>query len=221
MATESDRESDRIMVLDVLSAFVRESSGPDEIKANIFRYAPASEGGELIDMESKVSPCKPDITMIIDLFLREPTDFVHASYSLNLKGSYLCGFDRSGRQVAKTLLRRADFFKANLCKACLQWVDLQGVSLAGAYLREADLRWANLDGANLEGADLQNANLGGANLEDADLRGAKLWGANLQGARLQKADLRRVNLQSVKISKAQYDSAITDETTIPPRYIHA
>ena len=67
-------------------------------------------------------------------------------------------------------------------------------NLRSANLYGADLRSADLYGANLYGADLRSANLRGANLYGADLRSADLYGADLRCADLRSADLRSADL---------------------------
>jgi len=161
------------IVLDVLSAFIREkhpkarSAEPPlrgqqlatDVKAALTIISTRKKDGDIIDLSN--------------------TDFRNRSLS-GLK------------------LSEVDLSNANL-----SGFDLIHGSLSGARLRFADLSGdASLHHANLSGANFDNANLSGANLIETNLIDAELCYANLSDADLGKANLNRAKLMSAQFSKA-------------------
>ncbi|MEV4177197.1 pentapeptide repeat-containing protein [Nonomuraea sp. NPDC049709] len=149
----------------------------------------------------------------------------------HLSGANLAHTDLSGSDLHKAYLDSADLghailFMADLSEADLNGADLSGVDLFEADLRKADLSWADLSGvdlfnADLRGADLREANLNGASLRGADLRRAdlrkaSLLGADLKGTNLKGADLTGADLTGADLTGANLNAARTDDDTKLP-----
>ena len=95
----------------------------------------------------------------------------------DLKKVNLWGWDLSGFNLRKALLRYATLNDINFNGANLEWADLAHVegavaNLSGTNLVLANLSYSNLAGANLSGADLVFANLAGTFLDWAKFDGA-------------------------------------------------
>jgi hypothetical protein len=130
----------------------------------------------------------------------------------------LSGFDLRRADLSRANLQGAFLSKANLQEANLQEANLTSAVLEGAVLTKAQLSWA----IGLNDVDLRGAHLEEANLSWTNLRQAKLDGVYLHGAVLYKTDLREANLEGAHgLTREQIASAITDETTRLPRYLHA
>ena len=196
-----DSEKDHGPVMEVLTAYVRESASRQE--------------------EAKPPPT--DIQAILTVIgRRETTGDNRGNDRLDLTRTRLVGADLREATLVMTTLSAADLRKADLRKATLVMTTLSAANLSGADLREAnlseaDLREATLSAANLRGADLRKATLheailsranlsktrlSGTTLSGADLRGADLSGANLSGANLSGANLSRANLSGANLSAA-------------------
>ena len=133
----------------------------------------------------------------------------------------------SGAYLARAIwpglnLSRVDLQSANLKEADLSWVNLensranhaqfQRASLDGALLDwwvavSADLSEANLQSVHAIGAIFSNANLAGARLIGANLWKANLQYANIDGADFTGASLEDANLQGLKLRLARFDFA--------------
>jgi hypothetical protein len=74
-------------------------------------------------------------------------------------------------------------------------------------------------GAHLQYAILYCAHLEHAMLDYAHLEGAILTGAHLQGAQFNGAHLQGAQLDGTDLTQDQFDSAITDESTLVPPHI--
>jgi hypothetical protein len=185
-----DSERDHPIVVEVLSAFVREASDPvrrlrasqrDDAKPIV---APEPEQAEVLEVVADEKPLR-DVQAVLTVLGRLPQ------------------LDRVSRgDLTGAHLRGADLRETNL-----QGANLQETDLRGALLRGADLRGANLRGANLRGANLQGALLRGALLRGANLRGANLQGANLQGALLRGANPQDVSLEDASMQWADLQEA--------------
>ncbi len=149
MATESDHAEDRIMVLDVLCAFVRESS------RDTLMTVPTHP----VIQDTEEITGKPELQIL-------PTDIAIAMKKVMSIGP---GFTPKKEY----------------------WRDLRRASLV-----KLEGRQSNFYRTDLSEADLSEADLSEANLSDANLSGA--------------------NLSEATLTRSQFESAITDETTIPP-----
>ena len=208
-----DIETLRRMVLDILCAHIRWTTGEDEYR-EIHKSKPSEEVQSLLTL----------------LFIREHGVFKH--FSINLEGSWLNGANLQyarlqgaaltnaylqgaflhGVQLQEAFLIRAQLQGADLTKAYLQGAflhkaQLQGTFLDDIYLQGASLPLAQLQGSLLSNAQLQEAFLGEAQLQGAFLIGAKLQGAFLVRAQLQGADLTKAHFQGARINKAQLQGA--------------
>ncbi len=218
-----DTKELRQTVLDILCAYVRQTTGKDE-----YRETHKSEPSE-------------EIQSLLTLLFVMPHR-VFENHLINLEGSWLNGASLPGARLSKTVLimTKAYLQKADLTGAHLQGVDLRNAYLQGTDLRDAKLQRgllseARLQGANLESvqlqgatlyraqlqgtdhlalAELQGADLSEASLQGADLRGASLQGANLTSARLQGADLSEASLQGAILSFTQLQGADLHEASL-------
>lgn len=138
----------------------------DEVLALISRRGGA-DGLDLSGYDlSGVNLSKLDLTGVIfgSLSVLRDSDPTEASKAANLEGAW---FERS-------LLRRANLARTNL---------------RGARFYHADLRDATLFAADAEGADFRETNLTNADLYSASMRQCRLIGADLTGANLLLANL--------------------------------
>ncbi len=145
----------------------------------------------------------------------------------DLSGSDLSEVNLSGAIFGPSIVRRTNFFKANLNKARMANGILTGSNFSSAQLLGADLQQADLAEASFTGAELGTANLSGANLQKARMsrvnaegasfnaanliqsnwQGANLSGANFTGANLQNSDLSLAQLTDASLQNAQLQNA--------------
>jgi hypothetical protein len=194
-----DSERDQHIVVEVLSAFVREHDPP---KPGDSPHRPAS------------LHVLPDVQAAVTVLGRLPQR-VQAAVTV------------PGRLPQRGRRGRADLRYAHLEGAYLIDTHLEGANLVGALLEGAILINAHLEGANLVGAHLEGAVLLDAHLEGAYLRDAHLEGAQLHGAHLEEADLVGAHLEGADLSEAtgitQYsvDMATGDiGTRLPTGLVH-
>lgn len=166
-----DSEEDHPVVMEVLTAFVRERTSPiwKEPGSFIQRYLPKASTRYSSKPVAKF--IQQDIQSALTVIGRR-TPYLKTEGLTNLVGTDL-GF--------------AELIKANLIGALLWGADLRCANLAKADLRFADLNWTNLSHAVLWDADLRHADLVGAKLYEADL----CW-SNLSKANLFEADLSNI-----------------------------
>ncbi|MCK9925724.1 pentapeptide repeat-containing protein [Frankia sp. Mgl5] len=182
-----DSPADQRVVVEVLSAFVRDRSTDPALRL-------ASPLGE----DGTVPPVRPmaDIRTVVQVLGRLPV-------RVGVRRSDLTDADLTG--------------PASLAHLTLHNANLIGALLDGANFTEARLGGATLTGALLDGANLTRARLHGANLTEAGLRGANLTGAQLEGATLTDAWLRGANLtDAVGLSQEQVEAAHGDDATCLP-----
>lgn len=199
----SESSSEYWLTIEILTAFVRERAAPQRFPAN---------GGELPEHRQQSDlPIPTDIQAVMKVLSRRDISKDRLDRQIELRGSNLRAADLNGVK-----LPGADLWKVNLCEAQLWHAQLAGASLGRANLRDASLWQANLEGAYLWKVNLQGANLTEANLAQANLEESNLKDANLHQTNLISADLRKV----VGLTHSQLSSAICDETTQLPDYIH-
>lgn len=100
--------------------------------------------------------------------------------------------------------------------------DLHGESFHGKNVQGVNFSGSDLERADFDNADMRNADFSMANLHSARVSGrtagANFRGANLRGARLmgsfRNADFRGADLQDIDGSLADFNGAITDDTTL-------
>jgi len=172
-----DSSYDRLFVLQLLAAFVREHSkkrGVDETISFDIQEALTVIGTHNKDEDNKLNQ---------RLDLAETNLQRVRLFKTDLSGADLSGADLSEADLNEAKLSGAYLSGAYLNEADLSGADLSGADLSGAYLNEADLSGAYLSGAYLNEADLNEAKLSGAYLNEADLSGADLSGAILYEAK--------------------------------------
>jgi uncharacterized protein YjbI with pentapeptide repeats len=205
---ESPERAYHPMVIEVLTAYVRENSRWDHEKpstptSSSNEDAEQDEGVEQ-DEEPPVRRPPTDIQAILDVLNHREEDHVPEQHRVGLD---LREANLQGANLQAADLQGADLQGANLYGAILYGAHLQGAILQRAILYGADLQAANLYGAILQGANLQAAILEGANLQRAILYGANLQRANLQRAILQEADLQATNLRGANLHEANLQGA--------------
>ncbi|MFD5803881.1 pentapeptide repeat-containing protein [Streptomyces sp. NPDC127020] len=147
-----DSSRDAKTVIEVLAAFVRDSS-----QINGTRSAPESPTGRIAE----------DMQAAASVLARRPESCKETPVSL--AGAKLGGVQLQGADLTSWDLRNADLSQANL-----QHTDLSRAYLQGAILSEAYMYRANLDGADLSQAVLTDTNLWGANMRESTLFNADL-----------------------------------------------
>ena len=192
-----DSKEDHPVVMEVLTAFVRDRTGkPEDVQHGSSANQQQSQGaGEKLDR-------KPgqDIQSALTVIGRR--NIKNDQQPINLTETNLQGADLRGAH-----LEEANLANAHLEGAKLWFAHLEGAKLWFAYLERADLRGAHLEGADLSGVDLKWADLRGAYLERADLTGAYLERAFLRGAYLERADLTGARLERADLRGAYLDGA--------------
>jgi uncharacterized protein YjbI with pentapeptide repeats len=245
--TEFRQGSELGPLIEVLSAFVRESSRSagsvaDAADAEQRDAADDDERRDAADAERR-GPAADIVAAVTVLgrTAKRPSlsraDLTSARLvgislpSADLSGFQLHEVDLSGSRLDRANLSRAELFGADLSQALLYAANLSDTDLTRTMLMQADLAEANLsgarlDGANLSGARLDRADLSGARLAWADLSGAQLYHANLTGADLYHAHLTGARLDGTDLTEAkglaqaQLDAAQGDAQTRLPNGLH-
>lgn len=172
-------EADRGVVIEVLTAYVREhSTWRDPAESG----QPSAKDRSDVQTEPAIYPPLADLPW---LHLRAPDV-----------------------QAVMTVLKRLEVGRteyADLWRVDLRRADLHSINLADAFLVGANLQGARLGQANLTRTYLIGTNLQGAYLEGADLTESRLTGVNLQGAHLRNAKFRKayLGLSSTDVSEVQ------------------
>ncbi|WP_320170013.1 pentapeptide repeat-containing protein [Maridesulfovibrio sp.] len=200
-ATDTNLEADKVMILDMLCAYVR---SPTENHVNENSLSLKDNYGK-IRKKNTEEKIRDDVQICLNLLCKKIIELDLSSlYCCNFQNSFLKNYNLGGADLRGAYLMGADLGgadlrRANLIKADLGGADLGGADLKGAYLIKADLAGTDFGGANLKWANLKGADLEGANLKGADLRGAELRGADLRGADLNRADLKEAKLWGAKL----------------------
>lgn len=187
----SDSTRERVVVLDILTAYVREQS-----------VAAKGDGADVlpIDLSAAVAsigrlsqlPCE-----------RRPID---------LAGAWLPGADLARANLSGAKLRGTDLTNADLSGASLSGADVSDSVLNAASLNFAKLPGVNLARSQLVGAEGYKAVLVRACLDDANLTGAAFLDAELVGATLQYANLSRANFSASSMAHIRLYGAVLDGT---------
>ena len=180
-----DSAQDHPVVMEVLTAFIREHSYE--------QWSPPAPPGlawigrlERFRFGGRFRPARPDVLAAFTVVGRRD-----AERDVGLMDLY-------GANLATAKLLDADLGSALLADADLRVAVLPRARLGKAVLRDADLREATLDDADLRGANLTAADLTRAHLEDADLSGACLRDADLTRAELTDADFTGADLKGAR-----------------------
>ena len=161
-----DSRSDYPIVMNVLIAFIRRSSG-EHLQ---------TEG----DTSSPTRSIRPDVQAALTVIGRRES--WHDEQGIDLARLDLTGAELTGARLAQADLAEVNLTRANLTRAQLTRAQLKGAKLTGANLTSAHINEARLTNADLSGADLTEAELAWAKLADADLTGANLTMVSLTGA---------------------------------------
>ena len=236
-----DSARDHPMVMEVLTAFVREHSReqwppPDSPRTTWItwrgRFRTGSRPQERFtrpDVQAAVTVLgRRDARRDIQRIHLNGADLSGANLSdANLGGADLTeatlrdadlgGADLTGATLRDTDLTRADLTEATLRSADLGGADLTEATLRSTVLRSADLQATTLIRATLTRADLTRAFLGGADLTEATLAGADLGSADLTRARLFRTDFTRASLSGTTLSEATLTGAKWPGGTPVPR----
>ena len=236
-----DSARDHPMVMEVLTAFVREHSReqwppPDSPRTTWITWRGRFRTGG----RQQERFTRPDVQAAVTVLGRR--DARRDIQRIHLNGADLTGADLSdanlggadltevtlrdadlaGADLTGATLRDADLTRADLTEAALRSADLGGADLTEATLRNtglrsADLQATTLTGATLTRADLTGAFLGGADLTEATLAGADLGSADLTRARLFRTDFTRASLDGTNLAEATLTGAKWPGGTPVPR----
>ena len=186
-----DSKEDHPVVMEVLTAFVRDRAGKTE---------------DVQGMEEEMA-VKPDQDIQSALTVIGRRNIKNDQQPINLAGANLQGVDLTEALLEGANLRYAHLEGANLRYAHLKCANLQGAYLEGISLIRANLERVDLTEANLEQADLMEANLEQADLIEAHLERADLIRAHLEDADLMKADLAEADLRGTNLKRAYLGEA--------------
>jgi uncharacterized protein YjbI with pentapeptide repeats len=151
---------------------------------------------------ARAEPVTPEVQAILTMIAQRTVEHEGQEDRIDLSDAWLPGVNLRGAQMEGARLDGANLSRANLEDSLLR-----GATLRGAVLEEALLR----------NADLRESDLTAANLRHASLRRASLDGADIFGAQMDGASLLRTDVSGVKNGiRPQFESAVTDETTILP-----
>ncbi|MEL7246923.1 MAG: pentapeptide repeat-containing protein [Bacteroidota bacterium] len=185
---EAERRSAVILESgNVLDAISRELDRPGNIKDSLSNPLV----GRIIALSRAMKPYK---------YLNPDTDTITRNSISPERGHLLISLLESslGSNTMNSILRGADFTKA----------DLRSANLEKAYLRSARLWDASLYGVQLSKADLNFARLIKADLSFASLRFTELCFADLIKAKLIMADLTEADLRATVLREADLSRAI-------------
>lgn len=213
IARESPGADIRLVVTDVLTAFVRQHAPRNRTATAEDRHL-LELGVRAPDVQAAVTVLGRRIILTADprLDLRR-VDLRRADlqgldfHNANLAGAQLIGATLSNARLQGANLRNAQLQWTMLTNAQLQDADLKRARLENVVLSHAGLQGARLGGAQLQNATFIGAQLQGADLADAELHGAVLLGARLPGANLAGAQLQNANLTGAILVSAELRGA--------------
>jgi Pentapeptide repeats (8 copies) len=163
-----DSPKDRVPVMEILTAYVREhAAGPPESqdRANAAHHRDEAAAGAAERTQAGRNELAKDVQAVIAVLGRREAD-PEKDLKLDLRSTHLMYGMFAGGKLGD--FRGVLLQGAHLERAKLVGTQLEGACLQGAYLQGADLEGADLRGTHLEGADLSTA----VNLEKANLQGA-------------------------------------------------
>jgi uncharacterized protein YjbI with pentapeptide repeats len=208
-----DSKGDHPVVIEVLTAFVREHSRE--------QWPPLTD--DQSDADPPPRTTRPDVQAALTVIGRRTTE--HDSQEVNLQWAIL-----TLAHLDHAHLNRADLDHAHLTGAYLNdahlndahlnFTRLDGAHFHRAYLHGAHLTDAHLDGAHLGGAFLNDAHLDPAYLPVAFLDGAHLTGAYLTGAHLDHARLDHARLTGAHLDHARLPHARLNGADLSGAHLH-
>lgn len=173
-------QSDRQAILDIISAFVRNS-------AKLSTGSGIAVLNEAPDAERIMSP-SIDVAAALTILTKNKLHDQNSEFQIDLSESSIN--------------------KANLVGGDLTKFDFTGASLISANMSHSSLRGAKLVKSNLTNADLRNADLSGADLSDAILKGADLRNANLTNAKLLNTNFCKANMIALDPGRSEVNEII-------------
>ena len=209
----------------LLSVYLRELSGADEVPAQTHPYIRAHalmypmDGGTPLSAEEaaqELDVTAEDISLAaLETWadaLKPRSDMENAAQTLGqLRAIAGVDADAVTMDLRAANLQGIDFEGGNFNRARLNGAQLQGANLEDAHFQRADLDDTHLQCANLYGAvldaDLNEAQLLGASLEFAQLQGAILSGAQCFEAYFQEAPMQGANLECAYLQRARLSYA--------------
>jgi uncharacterized protein YjbI with pentapeptide repeats len=202
-----DSKEDHPVIMEVLTAFIRERSAIRPTANTSFVHSYLSNENPQEILKSVQQDIQSSLTVIGRRTKQEN------ERTLNLVHTNLSGADLSGADLSGAGLFYADLSGADLRDAVLS-AYLTGANLSGANLIHANLRSAYLNTANLSDADLTGANLSDTILVKAHLSGADLRSANITTANVAKAKLSGSNLEYAMLAEAVLNGASLEEAKL-------
>ena len=212
-----DSKEDHPVIMEVLTAFIRERSAIRPTANTSFVHSYLSNENPQEILKSVQQDIQSSLTVIGRRTKQENERTLNLVHT-NLSGADLSGADLSGADLRDAVLSGAGLFYADLSGADLRDAVLSayltGANLSGANLIHANLRSAYLNTANLSDADLTGANLSDTILVKAHLSGADLRSANITTANLAKAKLSGSNLEYAMLAEAVLNGASLEEAKL-------
>jgi hypothetical protein len=207
-----DSQKDRETIFEVLAAYIRERSRPDESESGCGRAADTDD--EEQSQEQHVD-AREDVRAAATVLGRRkttardrPLDLRGANLaSMNLQKADFALANLGGANLEGAFLEGANFWRAGFEGANLNDAYLSNAIFEDGYLRSASFVKAFFGGANLVRAYLGHANLVNADLGWANLSGATFDGAHLEDANFSGAILVDANFASATISRADFTEA--------------
>ena len=172
-----DTEDLRQMVMDILCAHIRRTTGEDGYRE-----------------KHKAKPSEEIQSLLTLLFVREYEVF--KGCRIDLQGSWL-----NGAVLVKAHLEEANLARAHLRKAYFGYAYLQGSRLYESCMQGADFQNAYLQGSRLDRAQMQ-----GAGLLFTQMQGTVLIRAQMQGAYMSRTELQGAIFVEVKLQGAGYNT---------------
>lgn len=204
---EDSPERDHIVVMDVLTNFIRHTPYIEEQREIAFSWNAQIRRQPEEEPETKCIDC-PDVATAIEIMQgrneRQRAIEAERAYVPSLTLANLSYLNLDKANFRGLVLNLANLMGAHLMDANLMGANLTVVNLMGANLTVANLMGATLHGADLTGADLTCANLTDADFTEADLTKADLGGADLAGAELTRANLTDADLTQEQLNEAHY-----------------
>lgn len=157
-----------------------------------------------VELIKKLNQLKAPLPHLQDIYLVDA--YVK---DVNLKGALLHGSIFRGASLFNIVILE----EADISHTCFKQATLGSVNLKNANLSDSEFYEANLNRCNLEGADLRDS------FPDINKKKNRFKDTNFTGAKFNnQTDLRGCDLSlSIGMTKEQYETAKTDENTIPPQ----
>lgn len=240
-----DSAADHWSVMEVLTAFVRESARWKSVDPGTIEPQPADDPSEIFANYKVRSPEARDKEINFSNYTGRPPAEVQAALTvlgrrwlgdtkqeqdlreggrhLDLRGVDLRGADLSGLNFKNALFSGAHLEYAKFYNCQLDQADFKRAYLAGSELTLSGLKGADFSDANLEGAFLNFSHLEDTNFFFANLGNARLVGVYCGKTNLDRANLRGAYLDNANgITRADFEpktlggAPFIDEATEPP-----